>query len=133
MDGQSVTISCTVYCPSSNENLNVCSENILQDWMIIDPSEDVIYKINTDRNNFIQSFEIDDTMIEFSNSSLDFEQCSLNETGQFKYSLIIHNFTSSLEGLMVICGLRRYGHIPAEYHLVGKYARLWSNSTGTHC
>ena len=124
-----MTTSCTVYCPSSNENLNVCSENIHQDWMIIDPSEDEIYKINTDRNHFIHSFKIDDTMIEFSNSSLDFEQCLLNETGQLQYGLTIHNFTSSLEGLMVVCGLRRFGPIRAEYHLVGKYARLWP---GTH-
>lgn len=127
-----MTISCTILCPSSDENLNVCSENIHQDWMVIDPSENKIYNINaaTSRNNFLGRFEIDEAIIEFSDSnSLDFEQCSLNETSQFQFNLTLHNFTLSLEGLMVICGLRRYGHISAYYHLVGEYARLW---TGTH-
>lgn len=123
-----MTISCTILCPkfNSDENLNIC---ILQDWMIIDPSEDKIYYVNaaTSRNKFLRRFEIDEAMIEF--SALDFDQCSLNETSQFQFNLTLHNFTSSLEGLMVICGLRRYGHISSYYHLVGEYARLW---TGTH-
>ena len=136
MDGQSVTVSCTIFCPSSSESLNHCSDNIRQDWMIIDPSEDKIYYINaaTSRNKFIRRFEIDEAMIEFSDSNrLDFEQCSMNETNQFQFNLTLHNFTSSLEGLMIICGLRRYGHISADYHLVKEYARLRriSDSTGT--
>ena len=100
--------------------------------MVIDPSENKIYNINaaTSRNKFLDRFEIYEAVIEFSDSnSLDFEQCSLNETSQFQFNLTLHNFTLSLEGLMVICGLRRYGHISVYYHLVGEYARLW---TGTH-
>lgn len=133
MDGQSVTVSCTVFCPSSSDSLNDCSNNIHQDWIIIDPSEDKIYYLNaaTSRNRFLYRFEIDEALIEFSDSNrLDFEQCSLNETSQFQFNLTLHNFTSSLEGLMVICGLRRYGHISADYHLVQEYARLRPISTG---
>ena len=134
MDGQNVTISCTISCPSNSESVNHCSDNIRQDWMIIDPSEDKIYYINaaTSRNKFIRRFEIDEATIEFSNSNrLDFEQCSMNETNQFQFSLTLQNFTSSLEGLMIICGLRRYGNISADYHLVKEYARLRQISTGT--
>jgi hypothetical protein len=135
MDGQSVTISCTIFCPSSNENLRDCSDNIHQDWMIIDPSEDETYNINsvTSRNKFLSRFQINESMIEFSNSnSLDFGQCSLNETSHFNFNLTFHNFISSLEGLMVICGLRRIGHIRADYHLVREYARLQPNSSGIY-
>ncbi len=123
-----MTISCTILCPSSNENLNDCSEDIRPDWMIIDLSEDKTYRINagSDRNEFLIRFEIDDEMIEF--SDLDFEQCSLNEISQFNFNLTFHNFTSSL---IVICGLMRTG---ADYHLMEEYARLKPkfNSTGIH-
>lgn len=129
-----MTISCTILCPSSIENLNDCSDNIHQDWMIIDPSEDQIYQMNavTSRNKFIRRFKIDGAAIDFSDSSrLNFEQCSVNGTDQFQFNLTLHNFTSSLEGLMVVCGIQRgHGNILADYHLIKEYARL-RKITGT--
>ena len=132
--GQSLTVSCTIQCPSDIENLSDCSNNIVQDWVIIDPTTDKVYFVNSnnDRMDFFPRFGIMDTDLEFSALQLNFEQCSVNRTVEFGFNLILHNFTSSMEGLMVICGLKRLSMDgpTSESYLIKSYARLRQIQTG---
>ena len=132
-----MTVSCNITCPSDIENLSDCNENIIKYWLIVDLSEDKVYHMNSGsgRNKFFRKFEIIDEMgLEFSESKLNFEQCSVNGTTEFDFNVTIHNFTSSMEGLMVICGLRRsrMDGPTSESYLINSYARLWQIPTGIY-
>ena len=126
-----MSVSCNITtCPSSIENLSECSENILQDWVIIDPSEDKIYYMNRgDTRKFMERFNIEyETDIEFSEPRLDFEQCSVNGV---PFDLILHNFTSLMDGLIVMCGLQRFGNNVVSSYLIRAYAHLQWIQPGT--
>ena len=128
VEGQSTTVYCELQC--SNNILSGC--DIIPDWLLMIPHTYRMYSLNSnDRQTLRDELGMGVTF----SSPPDVEQCSINGVQSVTFSVTLLNFYTSLEEVVVICGLKRRVS-GSSSHAIKQFALLKQNvetivSTGT--